>query len=90
VTTPVANIEAKLKDPTLPSAKKVRVHFKLGRRINHDTGELVAFDWRMDKRANRYWEKVRDVRGRFVHWVDHELLRHRDHGSARRKPPSKD
>jgi hypothetical protein len=79
-------VEGRLKDPSLPSKKQPRVHFKVGQEMNHRTGEMVTKDWRVDKRLNRYWEKIRDARGRIVRWVDHRLSRHRGHGSARRGP----
>ena len=79
----VTAISGKLKDPTLPKRKRTRLEFYLGRQLNHATGEFVHKDWRIDRRAKIYWEKIRDARGRFVHWVQQELGKHRGHGSDR-------
>ncbi len=81
----VVTLAGKVRDPTLNAKKNPRVKFELGQEINHKTGELVAKDRRVDRRLDRYWEKIRDARGRFVMWVDHKLSRHRGHGSAKRK-----
>jgi hypothetical protein len=83
----VASLAGQVIDPALPRKKRIRVRFWVGRQLNHRTGELVAKDWRLDRRLDRYWEKIRDARGRFVHWLDHKLSNHRGHGSAKAKKP---
>lgn len=86
-TAPIASVAGQAIDPALSSKKRVRVRFWIGRQVNHRTGEMVAKDWRLDRNLDRYWEKIRDARGRFVHWVDHKLSNHFGHGSAREKKP---
>ena len=70
-------------DPSRSKKDRRRGAFFTGGQINRKTGEIVHKDWGYRKDFYWYWEKVRDARGRFVHWVAHDLRNHRGHGSDR-------
>lgn len=80
------SVGGKVKDPTLPSKKKVRVEFFDG----FDWSVLLEKDVQKsvlrDKRDDRYYEKVIDPdTGETIHKCDEPLSEHRGHGSAKFK-----
>lgn len=84
--------QGKIKDPSLPSKKKIRVWFFDGYQWSVLLGKFVKKSVTGDKRADLYHEKVTDPdTGEIIYESSGTVRGHTDHGSAkfkesRRKP----
>ncbi len=84
------SIGGKIKDPSLPSRKKVRVEFFDGFEWSVAYEKYVKKSVVRDKRKNHYHEKVEDPdTGEIIHECTEPLTEHRDHGSAKFKGDKK-
>ena len=76
----------KIKDPSLPSKKKVRVDAYSGVEPSHKHGKLVRVNRTIDRNSGQYTEKVSDLQtGETFHDCDEPLSKHIGHGSAKSK-----
>jgi len=77
---------AKVKRPSLPSAKKLRADTYSGVEHSHKHGKLVRVHRTIDKDNDRYIEKVIDIQsGEILHECDEPLSKHINHGTAKRR-----
>ena len=69
-----------------PDSRKPFVEFKSGDSYSWAHGIWAKLIRRIDRRNNRYYEKVFDPEtGDIIHFCDEPLSDHQGHGSARRK-----
>lgn len=83
--------DMKVKNHSLPSAKKLRVHMQSGQQFSVRLDRYVDKDRILDKENNRYLEKVTDpLTGDVLRNCDESLAEHQGHGSAKFKtaPPT--
>lgn len=81
-----SNMNAKVKDPRLPSKKNPRLHIFSGDDLRKSDGKWMKKDRIIDREKNRYIEKVVDPEtGEVVHHCDEPLTEHYGHGSAKPK-----
>ena len=81
-------VEGKKKDTTRPSKKKLRVHIQQGDQINHETGQWILKEQRIDKdkKPSWYFESITDpMTGKILHQYNESLDDHVGHGSAKQK-----
>ena len=77
---------AKVKRPSLPSAKKLRFDTYSGVEHSHKYGKLVRVHRTIDKDNDRYMEKVIDMQtGAILHECDEPLSQHINHGTAKQR-----
>lgn len=75
---------AKSKDPSLPSAKKLRFDTYSGIEHSHKYGKLVRVHRTIDKDNDWYNEKVIDLQtGEVLHECREPLSKHVGHGTAK-------
>ena len=76
----------KIKDPNLPSRKKVRAEFYQGYEKSEALGKDVRKTRDIDRCNNLYHEKVEDPEtGEIVHECTEPLSNHRGHGNDKKK-----
>ena len=76
----------KIRDPSLPSKKKVRVEFFDGHQWSVALEKFVHKVRVLDKREDHYHEKVVDPEtGELIHECTEPLSEHQGHGSAKPK-----
>jgi len=74
----------KIKDPNLPSKKKVRVEFFDGYECSVALEKQVKKSRTIDRRENTYHEKVQDPEtGEVLHECTEPLKKHKGHGYAK-------
>ena len=77
---------AKVKRPSLPSAKKLRADTYSGVEHSHKYGKLVRVNRTIDKDNDRYIETVIDMQTQeILHKCDEPLSEHVNHGSAKNR-----
>ena len=77
---------AKVKRPSLPSAKKLRADTYSGVEHSHKLGKLVRVHRTIDKDNDRYIEKVIDMQTcEILHECDEPLSKHINHGTAKHR-----
>jgi len=77
---------AKVKRPSLPSAKKLRADTYSGVEHSHKHGKLVRVHRTIDKDNDRYTERVIDIQtGEILHECDEPLSKHINHGTAKHR-----
>jgi hypothetical protein len=70
-----------------PGEKKPVVEIKTGDDLHRKSGRWMKLDRRIDRKGNRYTEKVVDPKtGEVTHHCDEPLTDHRGHGSAKPDP----
>lgn len=80
------NLTAKIKDPDFPSKKKTRIEITAGDDWSVDNERHMKKERIIDKRKNRYYEKVSDpTTGKTIHECDEKLTSHQNHGHAKYK-----
>ncbi len=76
----------KIKDPGLPSKKKVRVEFFDGYEWSVVRKKQVKKSRLIDKREDQYYEKIEDPdTGEIIHECKEPLSKHQGHGYAKYK-----
>lgn len=84
------SIGGKIKDPNLPSKKKVRVEFFDGYEWSVALEKHVKKSKLIDKRENKYKEKIEDPdTGKIIHECEEPLSNHQGHGYAKFKDKKK-
>lgn len=84
-------VDMKLKDLSLPSSKKLRVHMQSGQQFSVNLGRHVDKTRVLDKENDRYLEKVTDpLTGEVLRHCEEPLTVHQGRGSAKFKtvPPT--
>ena len=77
---------AKVKRPSLPSAKKLRADTYSGVEHSHKYGKLVRVNRTIDKDNDRYIETVIDMQTQeILHKCDEPLSEHVNHGSVKNR-----
>lgn len=78
------NIKIVAKDPSKTGKKKVQLEFITGHDKSH-SGEIMHKERLIDKKNNRYFEKVINSKGEVIREADEKLKDHQGHGSAKFK-----
>lgn len=79
-------VTVKVKNPSLPSKKKLRKEIISGADLCRKTGEYLDKYRLVDKDNNRYIETVKDpASGEVIHHCDEFLSEHRRHGSDKER-----
>ena len=79
-------LDMKVKKPSLPSDKKLRIHMKSGQELSFRLGRHVNKEWVMDRENDRYFELVIDpLTGDVLRHCDEPLSVHQGHGTAKFK-----
>lgn len=82
---------ARLKQPSLPSDKKLRWESFEGFEFNRDRQKMVRKTRMFDKDADQYVERVTDIdTGEIIHECVEPLSEHTGHGTARQQAQRSD
>lgn len=81
-------VDMKLKNPNLPSKKKLRAHIQTGQQMSVRLGRYVDKERVLDKENDHYLETVVDpVTGDVLRHCEEPLSVHQGRGSAKSRPP---
>lgn len=84
------SVTVQVKNPSLPSKKKLRKKIISGAELCRKTGEYLDKYRLIDRDNNHYIETVKDpASGAVIHHCDESLSEHRGHGSAKKGLKSK-
>lgn len=79
------SLDAKLKDPSLKSKDKLRVHVKAGDDLRKSDGKWMKKERLIDRDNDKYKESVIDPStGEVVHYCEELLSQHIEHGTAKK------
>ncbi len=79
------SLDAKLKDPSLKSDDKLRVHLKTGDDLRKSDGKWMKKERLIDRDNDKYKESVIDPStGEIVHHCEEALSQHINHGTAKK------
>ena len=80
------SLHARLKRPSLPSAKKLRWESFTGYEFSYDRQKMVRKIRMFDKDKDEYMERVTDIEtGEIIHECVEPLSKHIQHGTAKKK-----
>ncbi len=79
------SVKGQIRDPKLPSRKKMRVEFFKGAELRKKDGKMIKKERLIDKRNNLYKEVIIDPEtGEILHHCEEPLSEHQNRGSAKK------